>query len=99
METQHTKGEWLIDNIMAEEKRKHTFWYYINDDLGNHIAEVKGRHCGIKNTIADANAKLIVVAPEMLKEMIIFCERVEKGEVRSKKTYARFKELIKKATK
>ena len=35
---------------------------------------------------------------EMLEALKWFCDRVEKGEVRSKKTYKRFKELINKAS-
>ena len=33
---------------------------------------------------------------ELIEALQWFCERVERGEVRSKKTYARFKELIEK---
>lgn len=44
-----------------------------------------------------ANARLISVAPELLEAMIEFVERVDKGEVRSTKTYNKFKELIRKA--
>ena len=43
----------------------------------------------------ESNAKLIVQAPKMLEAMILFCDRVDRGEVRSKKTYASFKEIIK----
>lgn len=36
-------------------------------------------------------------APELLEALEWFCERVDKGEVRSVKTYSKFKQLIKKA--
>lgn len=42
-----------------------------------------------------ANARLISIAPEMMEAMQEFCDRVDRGEVRSKRTYAKFKELIK----
>jgi hypothetical protein len=45
---------------------------------------------------AKANALLIAAAPEMYEAMNEFCERVEKGEVRSTKTYNKFKEILKK---
>lgn len=45
-----------------------------------------------------ANAQLIAHAPEMLEAMQEFCERVERGEVRSRKTYAKFKDILTRAT-
>lgn len=50
------------------------------------------------NNWDDANAKLIAAAPEMLEAMLEFCNRVEKGEVRSTYTYTKFKAIIKAAT-
>jgi len=65
--TKHTKGEWKITTLMAKDKRLKCFWYSIQNVTGATIADVKGRHCGIKNTEAEANAKLIASAPEMLE--------------------------------
>ena len=45
----------------------------------------------------DANARLIAAAPDLLEALEWFCARVAAGEVRSKKTYAKFKEVIAKA--
>ncbi len=45
-----------------------------------------------------SNNKLIETAPELLKAVQLFNHRVDQGEIRSKKTYSKFKELIKKAT-
>src|SRR5699024_6789002 len=45
-----------------------------------------------------ANAQLISKAPEMLEAMQWFCDRVDNGEVRSTKTYNKFKQIIKEAT-
>lgn len=46
---------------------------------------------------AEENGKLAAAAPELLEICIEFCERVERGEVKSSKTYAKMKEVIKKA--
>ena len=40
------------------------------------------------------NTRLIAEAPAMLELMKEFVDRVERGEVRSRKTYAAFKEVI-----
>lgn len=52
----------------------------------------------VRKEIAFANAQLFCTAPKMLEAMQLFCDRVDKGEVRSIKTYNQFKELIKEAT-
>jgi len=44
-----------------------------------------------------ANAHLISAAPDMYEAMKEFCDRCDKGEVRSKRTYAKFMEILKKA--
>ena len=44
-----------------------------------------------------ANAHLIAAAPEMYEAMQEFIARVDKGEIRSKKTYIQFKSILKKA--
>lgn len=44
------------------------------------------------------NALLIQAAPDLLEAMQEFVGRVEKGEVRSKYTYTKFKEIISRAT-
>ena len=45
----------------------------------------------------DEDAQLKAAAPDMLQDMIWFVLRCEKGEVRSKRTYAKFKATIEKA--
>lgn len=45
----------------------------------------------------EANARLIAAAPDMLAALKEFVDRVDRGEVRSKKTYAKFKAIIAKA--
>ena len=41
-----------------------------------------------------ANGSLVAAAPEMYEAMAEFVHRVEIGEVLSKKTYAKFKEIL-----
>lgn len=43
-------------------------------------------------------ALLISKAPDMLEAMIEFCQRVDKGEIKSTYTYHKFKKLIAEAT-
>ena len=79
----HTKGEWEVTQ------------------MGNVIHKETGKMiCATQSAFKEDmdNAKLIAVAPELLEAMQWFCDRVEKSEVKSAKTYARFKELINKAT-
>lgn len=47
---------------------------------------------------AESLAKLFAAAPEMIEALQWFIDRCDKGEVRSTRTYNRFKEIIKKAT-
>ena len=47
-------------------------------------------------TDKEANAKLIVAAPEMKEAMQEFVDRCEKGEVRSTYTYTKFLTLLNK---
>jgi hypothetical protein len=52
------------------------------------------RHREAKTDPWEANARLIAAAPCMAAEMRKFCERVEAGEIRSKRTYTAFKALL-----
>jgi hypothetical protein len=47
---------------------------------------------------AEANAKLIAAAPELLEACIEFCRKVECGEARSTRSYNQMQAAIKKAT-
>ncbi len=51
--------------------------------------------CTVKRTDLDA---LEAENHEMLEALIWFCKRVELGEVRSRRTYAKYKELIEKVS-
>lgn len=54
-----------------------------------------GTHIDIPRALCnDYNTRMIMKSPDMLNEMITFCLRVDKGEVRSRKTYAAFKTII-----
>lgn len=52
---------------------------------------------GSKKEELSANAHLIAAAPEMYEAMQEFVDRVECGEVRSVKTYSKFKAILAKA--
>ena len=102
MKTNHTPGQWHQSHreIPNNEDGMYATQIYTAD--GETIATIswypKPEVNGLIETYRGANARLIVCAPEMLSAMIEFCERVEKGEVRSTKTYNKFKEIITKAT-
>jgi len=53
----------------------------------------------ISNCIEDLEEREERVYGELITAMKWFCDRVDKGEVRSVKTYARFKDLIQKYDK
>ncbi|MGJ1362920.1 hypothetical protein ACR79B_20590 [Sphingobacterium spiritivorum] len=91
MEFKGTKGKWSTNTHSV---------FIGNEELidENVICRL---HNGIKKYMGEsqkANALLISKAPEMLEAMQDFCRRVDCGEVRSKRTYTKFKELIKSAT-
>lgn len=94
METKFTKGEWKIENnlsglettIYCGKKRIAEFKHY--KSFKNDPSFEEGK----------ANAKLAESAPDMFSAIVEFCDRVDRGEVRSTKTYNQFKEIIKKAT-
>jgi hypothetical protein len=100
MKNLFTEGEWKIDDVMAGDKRKSVLWYIIEDNKGNHMVEVKGRHCNIKNSTAEANAKLIVAAPNLLRavESAILAYK-ELGLSENQSCFKLALEAIKKATK
>jgi hypothetical protein len=56
------------------------------------IAVVSCSHVSINEF--KENGRLIAAAPEMYDAMKLFCDRVDRGEVRSTKTYNQFKEIL-----
>lgn len=91
----HTPGPWratadgyqIIDptgiHVLGE-----TFW----DDLGVSLDRDEAQ------AMADANAKLMAAAPDLLAACQEFVRKVECGEARSKRSYAQMKAAIEKAT-
>lgn len=91
----HTPGPWLVHDSY-EEDGKIIVW---DGDEQAHKEICDMGEMGDMNYAQElANAKLIAVAPEMYQAMQEFCDRVEKGEVRSTKTYNKFKEILNKIT-
>lgn len=94
MEFKGTKGIWYVEESeikpMIDFCKKIT---YVSTN-SNFCALILGD----SNEEVKANALLISKAPEMLEAMQEFVDRVDKGEVRSNRTYNKFKQIIKKAT-
>jgi len=90
----HTKGEWFFEEKINSEgnisinmfSAKGGLLTKLIDDDSKTFEEIK------------ANAILMTNAPKLLEAIVEFCERVEKGEIRSKKTYSKFKTIIEKTT-
>lgn len=64
------------------------------------ITNLRGRHgLGGRRAAGESafHARLIAAAPEMYEAISEFVARCEAGEVRSKKTYAKFKAILVKA--
>lgn len=85
-----TSGDWSAD-IGADIDRNgmHTVIVFSNKSP-MHVANAFGNNYDE----AMANAKIISQAKNAVAAMQKFCARVEAGEVRSKKTYAEFKQII-----
>lgn len=94
MKFKGTKGDWIAQCLDLSD--------YKSLSVGSLSQNTVIAHCYLPNKEIEqeqkANALLISKAPEMLEAMQEFCHRVDRGEVRSKRTYAKFKELIKSAT-
>lgn len=85
---QHTQGKWTSTGLEIRHKNRGLILATVYSHLESNQPRQE----------AEANAKLIASAPDLLEAMQEFCERVEKGEVRSTYTYTKFKALIKLAT-
>lgn len=84
-----TKGEWFLSKT---QNLRPTYAAIKNNQNSRLICLIsEPKNMDIED---EANAKLISNAPKLLEALIEFCERVDKGEVRSTKTYAKFKSLI-----
>ena len=97
----HTKAPWYV-KFMHEDDPDSDFWVKSDENpkvsYGTDImADDYGEHNGYPREQRLADAKLIAAAPEMLEAMQEFVDRCDKREVRSVRTYAKFKEIIKKA--
>ena len=101
MKTKHTPGPWIIDDLHAKDKYSSVLWYDIKDSIGTKLIEVKGIHYGVNNDEAEANANLIVAAPEMLGRLEFIVEYIntlDNPSVALQLVRAEAEESIKKAT-
>jgi hypothetical protein len=96
LQTKFTPGPWYLEKAFRGKRR-------VSADPAEEIswhglAEVVVVH-GSNEPCEDgeANAHLIAAAPEMYEAMAEFVHRCEIGEVRSIKTYAKFKKVLAKA--
>ena len=95
LEFKGTKGDWSFEEDFDKHYDQPTI--KVNSSYGiEGICTVWSGSDKIQDeTICDA--KLIAAAPDLLAACIEFIKRVEKGEVRSTKSYNRFKEVVEKA--
>lgn len=93
-----TLGEWEVlehswsDTSLVPKHGTYICTKSIQDDLDENATEEEEQ---VADTIVQANFRLMSQSKRMLAAMQNFCDRVEKGEVRSTKTYNEFKEIIK----
>ena len=91
METKHTKGEWALRNPIAEYNAYSNMWccaIQYGEDIGQMIF-------GKTKEEAEANAKLIAAAPELLEALI----EVVRISDRKHDAWDKAKQAINKATK
>jgi len=97
METKHTKGELTLDKEFFGGKDNKAHWIEIKSgDIT--IAEVKGTHYDVPNDVCEANAKLFVMAPKLLENLIRCVDRLEENGLGDMSAVTRAKKAIKKAT-
>jgi hypothetical protein len=82
-EAKFTKGDWRVERFVNNKGFEIAF----NDD-GEVVADY---------VYEESDAHLIAAAPDMYDAMQELVDRVERGEVRSVKTYHKFKAILTKA--
>ncbi len=101
MEAKHTQGEWKLNHNSLQGSLSN----YIITESGEKICGISINYDGINNVQkfneAEANAKLIVAAPEMLEALKMCINHV--GTIANKSeparnAYNKAKEIIQKAT-
>lgn len=105
MSEKWTKGPWELGfeaegDSDSDASGRSVGWYTGGEVFSGEIVTARDEN-GEQELIADnvlkRDAHLIAAAPEMYGAMKEFCDRCDKGEVRSKRTYAKFMEILKKA--
>jgi hypothetical protein len=93
-ETKFTPGPWKWTDSYKSDDGRDTWSLLGNEGYG--ILSCDGEGNSPQN-VNNADAHLIAAAPDMYEAMQEFCDRVDRGEVRSKYTYGKFKEVLRKA--
>lgn len=60
----------------------------------NTILPATDKEYAAQKHVIEGRMRLFAQAPEMMLAIKEFCDRVDKGEIRSKKTYAKFKDIL-----
>jgi hypothetical protein len=96
MKLKHTPGPWNYSGLTFEtENGSFSIWKDQGENGSTLICEIDK---GIRHEKANANAKLIAAAPELLENLIRCVDRLEENGMGSMSAVRRAKEAIKKAT-
>ena len=87
--TKHTPGPWSVAET------RHKYDTLIRNRDNDPVASTN--FAGYSPKTAAANARLIAAAPDLLAACREFVAKVDRGEARSRFTYARMKDAIAKA--
>lgn len=93
-----TKGKWEVADYLNDTTHQRVLAVWLGGTFKTEndrvICLISPKETETEEDIA--NAQLIAVAPEMYEAMQEFCDKVDRGEARSIKTYTKFKEILSK---
>lgn len=88
-----SKGNWMVADYQNADNDNRVLAVWTTND-SRCVCLVSPKETETEGDMA--NAQLIAVAPEMYEAMQEFCDKVDRGEARSIKTYTKFKEILSK---
>lgn len=91
----HTPGPWVANFSMVSGNVRNAIFA---GEHGNQILATARDPYGGKNSVAEANARLIAAAPDLFEACREFVRKVDVGEARSTRSYAQMKAALSKAT-